>query len=190
MEYLSVAETAKLLRGALGRAFPGVKFSVRSSKYAGGASVRVRWTDGPAPQAVGPVAQQFAGARFDGSIDMQTTVSHYLLPDGTVSLAHQRGTQDSGGFIPPVENSLPPGAREVRLGADYVSLDRDVTDYAGKALTAAALIRAQCTCEGDLPNDRFGNRWVKDLASQMVMSQGEGETLQQAFRRVVLREGS
>lgn len=36
--YQSCAETAKLLRQALKESFPGVKFSVRSSTYAGGAS--------------------------------------------------------------------------------------------------------------------------------------------------------
>lgn len=37
-KYLSCAETAKLLRQALKESFPGVKFSVRSSVYSGGAN--------------------------------------------------------------------------------------------------------------------------------------------------------
>ncbi len=51
-EYLSCAETAKIVRGALKAAFPGVRLSVRSDTYAGGASVDVRWTDGPNREAV------------------------------------------------------------------------------------------------------------------------------------------
>ena len=51
-EYISVAATAKLVRHALKREFPGVKFSVRSTSYSGGSSVRVGWTDGPQAAAV------------------------------------------------------------------------------------------------------------------------------------------
>ena len=47
-EYVSTTDTAKLVRAALKKAFastyPGVKFSVRSDRYADGASVRVTWT--------------------------------------------------------------------------------------------------------------------------------------------------
>ena len=39
VEYLTCAETAKLVRSALKAAFPGVKFSVCSSTYSGGASI-------------------------------------------------------------------------------------------------------------------------------------------------------
>lgn len=37
-QYMTTAETAKMVRRALGEAFPGVKFSVRSKTYAGGSS--------------------------------------------------------------------------------------------------------------------------------------------------------
>ncbi len=69
--YVSVTDTAKEIRAALKAAFPGVKFSVRSDKYAGGASIRVYYTDGPALRAVEDVAKQFAGATFDGMIDLK-----------------------------------------------------------------------------------------------------------------------
>lgn len=67
--YLSCAETAKLVRQALKEAFPGVKFSVRSSVYSGGASIQVGWTDGPNSNQVEAVAKVFEGAYFDGMID-------------------------------------------------------------------------------------------------------------------------
>ena len=44
-DWVSVADTATLVRGALASAFPGVKFYVRSESYAGGASINV-WYDG------------------------------------------------------------------------------------------------------------------------------------------------
>ena len=51
-KYFDTVETAKLIRKALKAKFPGVKFSVRSRKYAGGSSIDVVWTDGPAAKAV------------------------------------------------------------------------------------------------------------------------------------------
>jgi hypothetical protein len=58
-EYVSVAETAKQVRAALKKAFPGVKFSVRSTSYSGGSSVSVGWTDGPQTTEVDKVVQPF-----------------------------------------------------------------------------------------------------------------------------------
>jgi hypothetical protein len=43
MKYLSAAETAVLVRAELKAAFPGVKFSVKTHTYAGGASIDVRY---------------------------------------------------------------------------------------------------------------------------------------------------
>ena len=62
--YLSCTETAKLVRAALKEAFPSVKFSVRSKSYAGGASIRVFWTDKPPTEDVEKVARGFQGSRF------------------------------------------------------------------------------------------------------------------------------
>ena len=76
--YLSCAETAKLIRAALKESFPGVKFSVRSSVYSGGASIDVRYLDGPAVKQVEAVAGAFAGSYFDGMIDYKGSVYHTL----------------------------------------------------------------------------------------------------------------
>jgi hypothetical protein len=85
-DYLSCADTAKLVRAALKQAFPRQKFSVRSSVYSMGASIHVGWIDGPQVAAVDPVVKQFAGAGFDGMIDLKTHNQHWLYPDGTVQL--------------------------------------------------------------------------------------------------------
>lgn len=41
--YLTTADTARLIRQTLERAYPGVRFYVRSSTYAGGSSIRVAY---------------------------------------------------------------------------------------------------------------------------------------------------
>lgn len=97
-KYVSVADTAKLVRAALKESFPGVPFSVRSHKYAGGASIRVEYTDGPTAADVEQVAGAFEGSYFDGSIDYQGSNYHSL--DG----------------------------QEVSFGADFIFVNRKVTE--------------------------------------------------------------
>jgi hypothetical protein len=127
-EYLSVSETSKLIRAALKKAFPGVKFSVRSSKYAGGASVNVDWVDGPCDKAVSLVTGQFSGGGFDGMIDLKYNHSSWLLPDGSAIVADNPGTQGSMGMVAPERNEKPdPAARLVRFGADYVFTQRKLS---------------------------------------------------------------
>jgi Large polyvalent protein associated domain 29 len=99
---LSATETAILIRKALKSAHPGVKFSVRSETYAGGASIHIKWTDGPTEAHVNETAQLFAGGRFDGQTD---SMSHH---DSLLS------TDD--------------GAEVVHYGADFVSTHRALSD--------------------------------------------------------------
>lgn len=60
--YVSVTETARQVRAAVRKAFPGVRFSVRSTSYSGGSSVRVGWTDGPQVAEVDKVVQPLVEA--------------------------------------------------------------------------------------------------------------------------------
>jgi hypothetical protein len=123
--YLRPAETAKLVRAALAKAFPGVAFSVRSNTYSGGASIYVRWTDGPLLSEVEAVAKMFEDRRFDGSIDLAWEADLWLLPDGTCVVASDPGSVGSGGTHRPVREWMPhPHARLIRTGV-WVSCQRD-----------------------------------------------------------------
>jgi hypothetical protein len=87
--YIPATATASLLRSRLRQAFPGVTFSVRTSKYAGGASIDVYWTDGPTEQQVNPLTSSFRGSDFDGMTDSKTyRTTQAELPDGTVEQVH------------------------------------------------------------------------------------------------------
>ena len=97
-KYLSVVETAKLVRQALKEAFPGFRFSVRSSSYSGGASINIRWTDGPRQTDVDAVVNTFAGATFDGQTDYKGCRVHTM--DG----------------------------RTVSFGADFIFTDREYSE--------------------------------------------------------------
>jgi hypothetical protein len=102
-KYLSVTDTAKLVRAALKAGFPGVKFSVRSDKYSGGASIDISWTDGPYEKDVEKVANRYQGTDFDGMQDMKIYRSGTLigLPGGEVE--------------------------EVKFGADFVFTHRELS---------------------------------------------------------------
>ncbi len=126
--YLSCAETAKLLRQALKREFPGHRFSVRSHAYAGGASIDVSWTDGPTEAEVNAIAQNFAGGGFDGSIDLAYHVTTWLTEDGQARVAYSPGTEGSRGGIPAYADEPPYAKAElVHMDADYVFCQRDLS---------------------------------------------------------------
>lgn len=95
MSTIETIDCAKLIRKALKRNFSGIKFSVRSRKYAGGSSIDVSWVDGPTSDRVNAVVEHYSGASFDGMQDLKT---HH---DTVVS--NEDGT-----------------AEVVNMGADYV----------------------------------------------------------------------
>ncbi|NHN89842.1 LPD29 domain-containing protein [Acetobacter conturbans] len=154
--YLSPAETAKLIRARLKKAFPRTKFSVRSDSYSGGGSVRVKWMDGPAATLVESIVGSYAGGRFDGSIDMKISVRHWLLPDGTVRVASNPGTQGSMGYIAAEREWMPdPDCKLVSFGADFVFTSRTISPaFAEKIM--ARLIRKGLP-ENTLKIDRRDN---------------------------------
>ena len=119
--YLTGPETAKLVRIALRREFPGAKFSVRSDHD----SIDVRWTDGPTTALVNPVVKAYEGGGFDGSIDLAYTCESWLEADGSVAPAYSAGTEGSRGSDPGYAYAPPsPDAQLVQFGAKYVFTDR------------------------------------------------------------------
>ncbi len=189
-EYLSCAETAGLLRKALKQSFPTVKFGVRSKVYSGGASIDVSWTDGPRTSAVERISGQFAGANFDGMVDLKTYNAHYLAPNGSPVLAHIGG---SGAYIEEADFAPPdvPDVRHVSFGADFVFCSRRITDEETLVEQARRLIMNRCDgITGEGRNAMFGGHWVDDLARGMAYSLDflTGTTLEDTFREVVLRE--
>lgn len=122
--YITAPETAVCLRAALALKFPGVKFSVRSDR-----SIRVSWTDGPTIKEVDAVADRYSGEGFDGSIDLRHSIQRWLSSDGSMSLAHDSGTQGSMGYAPELIGSAhAPDAVLVSLGADFVFCERSLSD--------------------------------------------------------------
>lgn len=60
---------AKNIRIQLKAAFPGVKFSVKTSSYSCGNSINIRWTDGVTVQQVNEITREYSLGDFDGMTD-------------------------------------------------------------------------------------------------------------------------
>jgi hypothetical protein len=128
-EYVGVADTAKYVRAALAKAFPGQKFSVKSDSYAGGASITVNYVGGPARKAVEAVVAPYCGSDFDGMIDLKYNRYSWLAADGSASRAYDPGTEGSMGVhAEEVGDPHAAGCRYVSFGADYIFVNRTADD--------------------------------------------------------------
>ena len=131
--YVDVADVAKLVRQSLKSSFLGVRFSVRSTRYAGGASILVTWKEGPHESEVREIVDQYAGARIDGDYSPRP-VYHYLRPDGQTMVAHNPPSYAIGASEPEGEDNralarlIPPDFELVHFGADFVLCYREPSD--------------------------------------------------------------
>lgn len=191
-EYISCTETAKLMRVALKRAFPRVKFSVRSSPGRG-SSINVSWEDGPNVKMVEAIADQYQGGGFDGMVDLEYSVKSWLLPDGSATPARCEGTTDSRGTVAPF--SAPPptlDARLVRFGATYVFCQRQYSaPFMRRALEALARRRGDIAeLLGTIPPDavtpsNFGASLKSELARLRGPTWPGGDDLQTELCRAL-----
>lgn len=60
---------AKNIRIELGRAFKGIKFSVKVRRFSMGDAIDVRWTDGPNSHQVDAIINRYQAGSFDGMDD-------------------------------------------------------------------------------------------------------------------------
>lgn len=133
-KYMDTKDVAKVIRKRLKTTFPGVKFSVTISRYSMGSSVSIRWTDGPSAKMVDEITSQYNGSGFDGMIDMSYNITHWLLPDGSATIAHTSGTEGSRGVVPAINNPAPhPDAILCSFGSSHISTSRKMSAKLVKA---------------------------------------------------------
>ena len=125
-EDISLPETAKLIRAALKKAFPVVKFQVTSKRYSQGCSITVSYNADIATNDVRKVVSVFSSTGFDGMVDGSYIKNAWLAPDGTASFAYSEGRVGNDGNA--VRKHGDPHCRHcryVRFGADYVIIQKD-----------------------------------------------------------------
>ena len=178
IRHVDVKDCAKLVRKALRKQFPETKFSVRSSRYAGGSSIDVRWTDGPILCEVQPIARQYEGGGFDGSIDLAYSRTHWLRADGSTFVHVDEGTEGSSGTVAREDNSalqqvMPDDAEVVRFMADHVFCQREITNFDKQVEEATAWLSENVSLNGMNPI------WIE--ANRMVRIRKPGETWQDVW---------
>lgn len=95
----------------------------------------MKWTDGPTEKAVSEITDSYCGKGFDGSIDLSYHYDHWLSPDGTITVAHTTGTQNSMGYVPELTASAPsPDARLVTLYGSGFSTSRETSETVKAAI--------------------------------------------------------
>lgn len=62
---------AQNIKTELARAFPGIKFSVKSESYSGGDSINVSWIDGPTDEEVKKITDKYQESDFNGMEDIK-----------------------------------------------------------------------------------------------------------------------
>ena len=127
-ENVSVADTAKLVRFALAKAFSGQKFTVHYLTR--DMAVRVYWVGGPSQREVNQVIERYSGGGLELDIDAYYWHEHYLLPDGSAFIRYSEGTIELGGHYHKIDNRYfdeiaPEGTRRVKFKAFYISGERD-----------------------------------------------------------------
>lgn len=75
----AAAIQAKEIREALKEAFPGVKFSVRTSNYSMGSSISVKWVDFPTVKTVEEIANKYETVRYDEMGEILSGGNHFIF---------------------------------------------------------------------------------------------------------------
>ena len=146
----------------------------------------------PPENTVETLVNQYESAAFDGMIDMKTTKDHFLLPDGTVTLAFDPGTEGSTGIYPTIENShqlatLPPGTRRVCLGGSWVSCNRSVDDAGPRQVDAILWLYDTQQIPAPTGNplvDELDGHTLRNFANRMIYDGAPGETKEDALARI------
>lgn len=137
--WIDTRDVAKLVRAFLKREHPGVKFSVRIDRYAGGSSVRVSapyaWTHAQERELCLTLSS-WSSSGFDGMTDSSYPKSHTLCPTHGVRLVYvgaHWGTDDV------IADPCCADAEPVNLGASHVTVSREWQRPAG--ITRASDVR-------------------------------------------------
>lgn len=90
------AKAAKAIRKELKDAFPGIKFSVRSSSFAGGNDVTIDWTDGPTRVEAQKITGKYQYGNFDGMTDCyEYSNGHTDIPQAKYVMCQHRYSDDA-----------------------------------------------------------------------------------------------
>lgn len=139
--FIDTADVAKLIRKELKKTLPSTKFSVRISRYSGGSSVYISWTDGPTTNDVDHIVHAFQSGRFESMTDCAYAADSWYCPDHGPRVARTYGCDlDDNNRLH--ASRCCPKAELVHFCARFVSTSRKLSDEFTAEL--AAKIRKDC----------------------------------------------
>lgn len=157
------------LKSELARAFPGVKFSVKSESYSGGDAIRVHWDGGPTTQEVTIISDKYREGSFDGMSDSYDYNHDNVWPDvfgGAKYVTESRHFPEA--FHEQVGRALCALQRIEYEGQFTRHLlgsndDRDLAQYVNELLSRTRFpVGAQFKGVGYTPDaERVGNNWCR-----------------------------
>jgi hypothetical protein len=90
LKNVDVAIKSKILKAELKTKFPKIPFNVRTSRYSGGSSINVGWTDGVAPSKVRPIVEKYSYDKGSDSMIDYFNVDNYAFAQREISNYEQR----------------------------------------------------------------------------------------------------
>jgi hypothetical protein len=82
---VDVSIKSKILKAELKSKFPKIPFQVKSSRYSGGSSINVGWTDGVAPSKVRPIVEKYSYDKGSDSMTDYFNVDNYAFAQRNIS---------------------------------------------------------------------------------------------------------
>lgn len=130
----SAAEVGSLARARLARLWPGHLFYVTTQTYSGGASMHVKWIDGPSLKEVEAVTRMYADRQVMDNTDYSAGIGHWMQPDGTVTVRYKSPNSEHDGE----KHDRPtPDAVAVDFATGHVHADRYLSREAAETIAAA-----------------------------------------------------
>jgi len=82
---VDISIKSKILKAELKSKFPKIPFQVKSSRYSGGSSINVGWTDGVAPSKVRPIVEKYSYDKGSDSMTDYFNVDNYAFAQRNIS---------------------------------------------------------------------------------------------------------
>lgn len=123
---INLRDTAALVRQALHKAFPGVKFSVRIDSGSMYSAINIRWVDGPTQQQVHEITGGFHAGRFQGLTDCSYSADSWYCAKHGARGAQAFGSDtqgDNGAEYAPCCSA----AELVHFGARFTNVARELS---------------------------------------------------------------
>lgn len=90
LKNVDVAIKSKILKAELKAKFPTIPFQVRASRYSGGSSIDVSWTDGVPQKAVEPIVKKYSHPGKTDSREDYFDYDNYAFAQRSISKFEER----------------------------------------------------------------------------------------------------